>query len=750
MKLKRRPTSNDASRGTEFQSDTGRGKGLVALLLVAVITAAVYARTAGFDFSGLDDNIHVYENPYLAGMNPAKLAYFWRHSYENLYIPLSYMVFAALASRAAMPHMDPSVTMKLTLINPHVFHTANIVLHVANVLLVFAILRRVTRKDLPSVFGALLFALHPLQVESVAWISEMRGLLAGLFGLGATLAYVAAATTPSKRSADSGRSGSLPFREGFGAGSGLYWLAGLLLLLGLLCKPSIAPLPLGLLALDIWVLRRPLREAAWTALPLLLIVAPFVAITHNAQPVSAAVDAAPLLRPLIAADALAFYLGKFFWPVGLTLDYDRTPANVLRLPWTHFIWLVPVAAGVLVAAAGRRRPWLCGAAWFSLILVLPVLGFVPFSYQRFSTVADRYVYMAMLGPALALALALAEVRAVRADPKASVPAPALAGLGLSTVLLVVLSVGTYVQTAHWRNSLTLLGYAVRMAPNSAEMHNNYAVTLVEAKRPADAVRELTRAIQLDPTNGDPYTNLSDAYQLLGQRALAANAARTAITLEPRNPRAYRALGRILLDENDPRGAAQAFADSIEVAPNLAPERAEYANALLALGEVPEAIAEFKRALSMDPTLEEAEYDLGNALARESDMTGAEAAFRRAIALNPIDPLPHGNLGNVLSGTGRPDDALAEYRTAVGLAPSDPDMHFNLGYFLLHHNDPTGAISELQSAVRLSPVPENYDELGVAYAVAGDAQDARTELTAALRLDPTSAMIKNHLSMLNGR
>jgi protein O-mannosyl-transferase len=243
--------------------------GAAAILIVAVLVT--YGRSAGSDFVFCDDNIHVFQNPYLAQWSVANLSYLWTHSYEKLYIPVSYTVFAMLAQVGRMQHLDSTITDLQTLLNPHPFHIANIVLHLLNTLLAFAILRRLTLgANGPSLVGALLFALHPVQVESVAWVSELRGLLCSFFCLAAICLYLRAVSDLSGRN-------EVPLRSPY------YWLSVALTVVGLLSKPSAAALPLALFVLDRWSIGRPPRACAMSVLPYILIVVPIIAITNGMQ-----------------------------------------------------------------------------------------------------------------------------------------------------------------------------------------------------------------------------------------------------------------------------------------------------------------------------------------------------------------------------------------------------------------------------------------------------------------------------------
>src|SRR3569833_4015527 len=386
--------NEDKSTSTKWADKTIGSRPWQAALIVAAITFVVYMRVTGQDFVHWDDKGHVTGNPYLKHLTAANILHFWREPYEHLYIPISYMAFALLASIARMPHHDTSVTVIDTLLNPHVFHTANLILHIGNALIVYTILRKLVGRaavdkaqlspEAPAIFGAVLFAIHPLQVESVAWISELRGQLASMFCLWSIYGYIVAV----------GQSESTPWKRP------VYWLALLSTGLGLLCKPSIITVGLILVIIDRWLLRRSWPACLRSAAPWLILAVPFTLITGHAQPVDAEGAGAMWQRPFIAGDAIAFYLGKLFFPHPLAIEYGRRPDLILASGICYKTTVVTLVVAGIIFALRKGRPWLVAGSLIAVAVLLPVLGLVPFAYQNYSTVADRYMYLAMLGPAI--------------------------------------------------------------------------------------------------------------------------------------------------------------------------------------------------------------------------------------------------------------------------------------------------------------------------------------------------------------
>lgn len=705
-------------------------------LAIAVITAFVYGRVLHQDFVHWDDKAHIFGNPNLHIIDAPHLLKFWTAPYEHLYIPLSYMAFAGLAALSRMPHRDLAVTQIATLYNPHVFHTANLTLHVINTLLVFAILRLLTRPadtanrrqyNLPAAVGALLFALHPLQVESVAWISELRGLLSNFFTLGAICLYI---------DAHGDGSTAIVRRPG-------YWTALILTIAALLCKPSAVVLPLLLFIIDRWLLGRSTRESAIAVLPWVIIAVPFVVITHNVQPVSAEGMGAVqwYQRPLIAADALAFYLGKLFAPIGLTIEYGRTPASVLTHSWGKLTWLAPAAVAALGFVGRRRYPWLVAGALISVCVLLPVLGLVPFAYQHYSTVADRYVYLAMLGPALIVARLIAEI-----DFLSTVKGRV--AIGVASVALAACAGLTFQQVRHWDNSSSLFRYAVRMNPTSYGLRTNYGISLDDNGKFDAAIDQYTAAVQLDPDEPEAYQSMGMSLLHEGKDKDAESWFRKELAIDSTVSAAHGALGIALMNQGRPQDALPELETASAMSPDEPEDHTHYAYALMAVNRTDDATAEFQKALALDSSNVGALVGLAQLQLAAGQLDQAEANAGRAADLSPNDPQAAAGYAGVLQKEGKTDQAITVYRHAIMLDPKSDALEFSLGSAYFGEKDLPDAIKHLQRAVQLGPTAFHHDRLGVAYATAGNLATAKSEFEAAVKIDPSSAEAQRHLSMIS--
>ena len=300
---------------------------------------------------GFDDDLHVYANPFLNPPTLESVARLWQHAYEQLYVPLAYTLFAAIARFAEVPaHLDSSLGHQISL-NPTAFHIVSVALHLANAWLCFSLVRRLTGRPRVALLCSLLFALHPLQLESVGWISELRGLTSGAFALLALNTFVLARQANGKdrerasaRASDQTRSRKL------------LAASALLVSCAMLCKPSAVVLPLAALAIDRIVFRAPWRKALTAAALWGAVALPFALYTRAIQTVPAAGQSLWWQRPFIAGDALVFYLWKLVMPLDLCVDYGRTPHAVMSHAWGYCAWAVPVALLALAHRNRQRRP----------------------------------------------------------------------------------------------------------------------------------------------------------------------------------------------------------------------------------------------------------------------------------------------------------------------------------------------------------------------------------------------------------
>ena len=574
--------------------------------LLAVVSL-VYCRLLWAGFVRFDDDLHVYANPYLNPATWQSVARLWQHAYEHLYVPLAYTIFAAIGWLATVPaQSDASLGQSISLA-AMAFHLASLLLHLANTWLCFTLVRRLAGRTRPAWLCALLFALHPLQLESVGWISELRGVTSAAFLLSALNVLVLSRRVPTPRRARQLLALSVP-----------------LVVCAMLCKPSAAVAPLVALAIDRIALQTPWRKALVVASIWAGAVLPFAWLTRASQAVAEA-GAAPLWqRPFVAGDALAFYLFKTVAPFALAIDYGRTPHQVMSHAWGYLAWTLPVALLALGYLNRRRHPlgWL-GALSF-VIFLLPTSGLVPFAYQSYSTVADRYVYLALIGAGLVVSTAADRVKS---------PKTVVAG---AVVLFTALGALSFAQSRYWLTTADLLRHTIALNPAAGFAYNNLGDMELGNGDLQAALADYRACVEHDPTRVKAYLNLADVYTTLNQPADAERAlAQVARTSEMTGDDLSN-LGIVLMKMNQPARALEALA----------------------------------AATATDPRSPTYLFNQGNALAAVGQFDQAEATFRHCLALAPTLAGAHTGLGIVLAETGRLEDAITEFRSALRLQPND--------------------------------------------------------------------------------
>jgi Flp pilus assembly protein TadD len=608
------PTIPEPSDGSAPDASRSRSQSAVLFACaLAIVTLATYARLYHANFVGWDDDIHVYQNPYLNPPTIKSVSIFWRQPYEGLYVPIAYTAYALIAHCARIPGIFlPAVGVVVHLDSAY-FHTVNVGLHTINVLLVYLLLRRLVRNDLASFGGALLFSIHPLQVESVAWIAELRGQLSSVFCLLALLSYI--------RSRDLAASKS---QRAF------YALALVLTAIALLAKPSAVTVPLAALAIDLILLGGDWRSALARTVPWILLVCPFILITHNVQPVTGDAMTAIWQRPFIAGDALAFYVGKVFVPIKLAINYGRKPHLVLAHWWGYVMILAVGLLKLLSWIARKTRPaiWL-GWLLFCLFL-LPELGLVPFVYQHFSTVADRYAYLSMLGAALIVADCLS-----RLNVRAAVAAMSVIG----AVLLAL----TWIQTGYWHDTARLMDHNLAVNPRSDSAFNNRGMMELGNRLYPAAIADFDNAIACLPTDDQAMVNLGKAYVETGRLPEARSELEKALQINPDNGKALSDLGAVLAEMGDVDKGVQASGRACMLEPTDPILRYNYAHFLLEAGRPRDALANYKMAIDMAPSFPQAHVGLGISLAETGDVNGAIAEFQTALSLDPSNPEAAQNL-----------------------------------------------------------------------------------------------------------
>lgn len=532
---------------------------------------------------------------------------------------------------------------------PFGYHLVNVLLHVMAAGLFWTVLRRL---GVPGAgIAAWLFAVHPVCVESVAWISEQKNTLSLVFYLAAGLAYL-------RFESDRRR--------------GPYLTATLLFVAALLTKTVTATLPAALLVIAYW--RRGRLSWRSDVQPLL----PWFALALAAGLLTVWVESALigahgadferslLERGLLPGRVIAFYVAKLCWPANLTFIYPRWTID----PGDGVAYLFPAAvlAGFGLLWWSRQRGLLAAALLYAGTL-FPVLGFVNVYPFRFSFVADHFQYAASLAPLAVAGAAFSAVSLLR-----------IRRLAVGAVLAAC-AVLTWNQSRMYRDVFTLYRTTLARNPACWMAHNNLAEALTAAGKPGEAIPHLERALQLKPDAAEVENNLGDDLRRLGRAAEAIPHLERALLLQPRFAEARNNLGVALVALGRLQEGKAAFAEAVRLKPDFALARFNLGLACANAGELPAAVSHFREAVRLQPNYAEAELNLGIGLLLTEGFSAALPHFERALHLDPHSADAHQTVGRAFAQAGRREEAVAAYRESLRLNPANPDVHYHLAFLL---------------------------------------------------------------------
>jgi len=651
------------NQATPATAQVGQTSTIVRIALgLSVLVLLIYAQTCWFDFVNYDDSECVYGNPHiLTGLTSANLVWALTSSHNANWHPLtsySYML-----------------DIEMFGLKPGMHHLVNVFLHMAAVVVLFLALLRLTRELGPSAFVAALFAVHPLRVESVAWISERKDVLSGLFFALTLLAYAGYARRPSL---------------------GRYALVVVAFVLGLLAKPMLVTLPFVLLLLDVWPLRRFVPDGAGrrnaTAillekLPLLALAAASSAATIWAQTAAfASLDMiSPGQRAANAVVSYAAYIRQMFWPFNLAAPYPH-PRDQLPVAELIASGILLVVVTAIAIAWRRKRPYvLVGWLWY-LGMLVPVIGLVQVGDQAR---ADRYTYLPQIG--LYLSLTWLTVETTRSWPQCRLV------LGwLAAGLLLVLTCLSWRQARHWRDTTALFQHALDCTSNNLVAHLNLGSDLVQKGRYAEAAGHYERALAISPRSLGGLSGYGGTLIQLGRYDEA-----TAYLLR-----------------------------ALEVAPPQTPVLIQLGIAYGHLRRFDEAQTFMRQALEREPGSAATNNALGVLYVQQKKPSQGVEWFEHAVKLEPANNAYRTNLTFALYQSNRLGEALDVLRETIHMRPNDVGVLRFAARIAATSDDitvrsPPEAIAWAERANKLThgQVPLILDELAICYAAAGRFDDA---------------------------
>jgi tetratricopeptide (TPR) repeat protein len=610
--------------------ETPRLQGL-ALLILAAVTFFVYSQVGEHEFVAFDDRQYVLNEQVKAGLTSEGVRWAFETTYFSNWHPLTWLSYM--------------LDSELYGTKPAGYHLTNVLLHIANTILLALALQRLTGAVWPSTFVAALFALHPLHVESVAWAAERKDVLSAFFWMLTLLAYASYAR----------RSWSL-------------WRYGLVVLclsLGLLAKAMLVTLPFVLLLLDFWPLgriraqghrgpidRARLRSVVLEKLPLLVPVAVASYLTFVAQQQGGAFPEGLPVHLRIGNALLAYvsYLAKMIWPTGLTIFYPH-PGATLALGVTVAAGLLLGAISLLVVRGASTQPYLMvGWLWY-LGTLLPVIGLIQIGRQA---MADRYTYLPLVGVFIMGAWGVPELLQRRRLARAWLTPGAIAVLG-------VLSVCTWLQIGYWKNSIRLFERAAHVTENNRLAHFNLGGALMEAGRDEAAIRHFHEALTIDPRFHPAHQNLEVVFARRGNQEQAAR---------------HRALALWIIVE---LGAL--YQPSVPSEPKVEPAPAPPADPISAFyrrgsdlalqGRIDEALPHFEEAVGRNPEFVDARLALGTALLILERRAEAIQHYLEALRIRPDDEGAHCRLAIALAQEGLEQEAAEHLAVVLHQNPGHP-------------------------------------------------------------------------------
>jgi tetratricopeptide (TPR) repeat protein len=589
--------------------------GVCVFLLGAVW--AVFGQTLHHGFVNYDDAVYIADNPaVLGGLSLNGIAWAFTHCVNANWTPLtviSHMLDCQLYGTQAGWH-----------------HLTNVLLHITTAIVLFLVLKEMTGALWRSAFVAAVFAIHPLHVESVAWIAERRDVLSGLFFMLTLGAYAGYVRHPQSL--------------------GRYLMVVLMLALALISKPTAVTLPFVLLLLDYWPLKR-FTQPDGRLIPWRLIVekVPLLALSGAACVATLFAQKETIVSlPLSerignALVSYVAYLGQMIYPVGLAAYYPH-PGNGLPLGKIIAAFILLLVVSVAAIAVRRKQPWfLIGWLWY-LGMLVPAIGLIQSGMRA---QADRYTYLPQIGLYILLTWMVVELAALWRSRRW------VCGGGAMVVLAVLITCAR-TQTTYWRDSETLWTHALSCTTNNTIAHNNLGDAFYQQGRMNEAIAQFQKTLAIDPDNPEANYDLGNAFFQQGRMDEAIAQFQKTLAIN---------------------------SSDMDVHYNYADVHNNLGNVFLRQGRMDEAVAQFQTALAINPKDANTHYNLGNVFRQQGGVNEAIAQFQKALAIKPQFAEAHYNLGNAVLQQGHVDEAIAQYQRALEIKPDYVEAQNNMAWVL---------------------------------------------------------------------
>ena len=436
--------------------------------------------------------------------------------------------------------------------------------------------------------------------------------------------------------------------------------------LAMMAKATTVVVPAIVWLLDYLLLKRPLKQTIKALTAWVILALPMMVITKLAQPDDPLTFVPNLWqRILIMGDTIAFYLYKLFIPFSMGPDYGRSPEFVLKHNWIYLTGIISFGLIILLWFYRKKRIRLTVSTWIFIAGIFTVLGILPFHFQRISTVADRYLYLSMLGPALAIGWILSRYKKKKIIVIIVVPV-----LGLFGILSAI-------QTKHWHNTFIFYKHALKINPDSWTSHNNLAGAYEKEGRIDEAVTHYLKAIKIKPDFAEAHYNLGIVLEKQRRYQDAITHYSEALKIKPDYVEAYYNLGIALEKFGEFNQAIAQYSNAIKIRPSHTKAYINIGTVLEKQGKLREAINHYSKALQISPNLVKAHYNIGNVLVMQKKLNEAIKHYSAALKINPNHVEVHNNIGYVLESQGRIDEAIQHYSTALRINPNYINAQNNL-------------------------------------------------------------------------
>ena len=617
---------------------------------IALAAALAYLPALDNDFVDWDDHLWITDNPRIADANGLLKAWTTPGSAYYYPCPLTFTSFW--------------LEYRLWGLDPHGYHATNVALHAVNTLLVWHLLRALGLSTWLASWSAALFALHPMQVQSVAWITERKNLLSGFFFLTSLLLYLRHRRSSARFS---------------------YALSLIAFACAVLSKAAAVVLPLVILWTE-WLIQIPAAQASrrsrpgpWLRSAPFFAIAAAVALLSMVMETPSAGEARPVLQRILTAAAIPwFYLYKLILPLHLRPLYPQWNIQPDALACWLPLAALALAAGLFLRYRARLNPHLLWGLGFAVITLLPMMGLVQYSFFRFSFVADHYVYLCCLGLFLPLGIVLRKACHRLWSERRAWTAATLTAV----VCLAFLATRTWSRCFLWRDSKTILTETLRYYPDFWMAWSNLGNVYARQGDHDRAVNHYRRALAINPHHTETHFNLAKALAAGGDLHSAAQHYRQALRLRPDFLKPRLGLANCLLAQDKFDTAIDQYRFAAEIAPQDPLVLCNLGHALTRAGRADQASQVLHQAVNLAPDLPQAHYNYAIALTGENRHHQALTQYQQCLKLQPHHARAENNLGTLLAQLGRHDDAAAHFRRALQLDPQDLQTCANLGMTLM--------------------------------------------------------------------